>query len=430
METINTQIQKLQSGDFDKILSWLHPNTKDLSQEQQRFCHILQEFQQIFGDEASVRLFSAPGRTEIGGNHTDHQRGCVVGASIDLDIITAASPRNDNIVRFQSEGFPIFEVDLNDLTIHPEEVNQSTSLIRGIAAGLKEKGFQFGGFNAYASSNVLGGSGLSSSAAFEIMVGTLQNYLYNNGSIDPVTIAQVGQYAENKYFGKPCGLLDQAACSVGGYVAIDFYNPEKPIVEKIDFDFASCGYTMCIVDVGGSHADLTHEYAAVTSDMKTVAQYFGKEVLREVPAKDFYASMGSLREKVSDRAILRAYHFFEENIRAQEIAQALREKDFDRFKKLSTSSGQSSFMYLQNVYASSAPEEQCVSIALAASEHILKGKGAYRVHGGGFGGTIQVFVPNDMLEYYQTEIEKVTGQGTCHLLAIRPVGGVEITENK
>lgn len=426
MENTNKIIDKLQSGAYNKILSYLHPGMKNLSSEQQRYSQAIQKFNEIFGENREIRMFSAPGRTEIGGNHTDHQHGCVVAASIDLDIIAIVSPRDDNQVCFHSEGFSLDQIDLNDLSIHPEEINRSESLIRGTAAGFKEKGLKFGGFDAYSISNVLKGSGLSSSAAFEVMIGTIQNYLYNNNSMDPVLIAQLGQYAENVYFDKPSGLLDQTACSVGGYVAIDFYDPAKPIIEKINFDFSECGHTMCIIDTGGSHTDLTHEYASVVPEMKSVAHEFQKEFLRDVPADEFYKNVGSLRGKVSDRAILRAFHFFDENLRAQDIAQTLREKDFERFKVLSNASGRSSFMYLQNVYSSSSPHEQGLSVALAAAEHLLHGRGSMRVHGGGFAGTIQVFVPTEIVGEFKMAIEKVTGIDTCHLLSVRPVGGIEI----
>lgn len=377
---------------------------------------------------SSLSLFSAPGRTEICGNHTDHQHGCVVAASVDLDLAAVAAPNNEGVIRVLSEGYPMTTVSLDDLAVKEEEKNRTSALIRGVAAGLKERGFAIGGFDTYMTSNVLQGSGLSSSAAFEVAIGTLLNHLYNGGSIDPVTVAQIGQYAENVYFGKPCGLLDQMACSVGGYVAVDFYDPAKPIVEKIDFDFSGTGYTMCIVDTKGSHADLTDEYAAVPAEMRSVAACFGKEVLRQVPANDFYEAMGQLREKVSDRALLRASHFYEENLRAQEMAQALRVRDFGEFLAISNASGRSSYMYLQNVYTCKDPANQGVSLALCAAQRLLKDQGSYRVHGGGFAYTIQVFVPNEKVETFRREMEKITGEGTCHLLSIRPVGGVKIEE--
>ena len=425
MEHTQALTQRIQDGSYDSVLSYLHPGAADLSRHRQRLCQVAETFRQQFGDQP-VRLFSAPGRTEIGGNHTDHQHGCVVGASVDLDIVCAACPNGTNTVRILSEGYPMEEVDLSDLEVHPEDYNRSRALIRGVAAGLRERGFAIGGFDATMTSDVLGGSGLSSSAAYEVLLGTLFSCLFNDNAVTPIQVAQIGQYAENKYFGKPCGLLDQMSCSVGGFVAMDFYNPAAPMVDKVDFDFATTGYVMCIVDSRADHADLTDDYAAITRENRQVAQFFGKEVLRQVPAQDFYANLAQLRQQVCDRAILRAHHFFQENLRAQQIAQALREHDFASFLKLSAASGRSSFMYLQNIYSASQPLSQGVSVALAATEHLLQGQGAFRIHGGGFGGTIQVFVPQAMVEDYRQGIDAVLGEGACHLLSIRPVGGIEL----
>lgn len=415
----------LENGLLDQKLEYLYGD-KSVSLQRNRFVTVLDNFSKVFTNRLSPQLFSAPGRTEIGGNHTDHQHGCIVAASVDLDIAAAAEANGENTIRLLSEGYPMTEVDLTDLSVRENEYNQTSSLIRGVAAGMKERGYQIGGFDAYLTSNVLQGSGLSSSAAFEIMVGTILNHLFNDGVIDPIVIAQIGQYAENVHFGKPCGLLDQMSCSVGGYVAVDFYDPSKPIVEKVDFDFAKSGYTMCIVDTKGSHADLTDEYAAIPQEMKQVAAYFGKEVLRQVPAHEFYEKMGELRSVVSDRAILRASHFYEENRRAQQMAHALKTHDFDLFLKLSNESGLSSYMYLQNVYTCKDPQNQGVSIALCTAQRLLRGRGSCRVHGGGFAGTIQCFVPNEQVEEFRCEMEKITGEGTCHLLSIRPVGGIKL----
>ncbi len=418
--------EKLFSGTYDSVLTYLY-GAENVPVQQQRYAELLNKFSETFPDAESPELFSAPGRTEIGGNHTDHQHGYVVAASVDLDIASAAAKNGEGLIRVLSEGYPLTTVDLSDLKVREEEKNHTSALIRGVAAGMQERGFHIGGFDVYMTSNVLQGSGLSSSAAFEIMIGTLLNYLYNDGKVDPVTLAQIGQYAENVYFGKPCGLLDQMACSVGGYVAVDFYDPAKPIVEKIDFDFTKSGYTMCIIDTKGSHADLTDEYAAVPAEMKAVAACFGKEVLRQVPAHEFYEQMGRLRGKVSDRALLRASHFYEENIRAQEIAQALKIGDFERFLKLSNQSGLSSYLYLQNVYSCKDPQNQSVSLALCVAQRLLRGRGSCRVHGGGFAGTIQAFVPNEQVQGFRQNIEKITGEGTCHLLSIRPVGGIKLS---
>ena len=416
---------KILSGQLDSVLGSLY-GTEHIPTQKQRYADLLDKFAQTFPNASAPELFSAPGRTEIGGNHTDHQHGCVVAASVDLDIAAAAAKNDDGVIRVLSEGYPLNTVDLLDLSVRECEFNETSALIRGVAAGMKERGYEIGGFDVYMTSNVLQGSGLSSSAAFEVMMGTLLNHLYNDGKVDPVTVAQIGQYAENVHFGKPCGLLDQMACSVGGYVAVDFYDPSKPIVEKIDFDFTKSGYTMCIIDTKGSHANLTDEYAAIPGELKSVAAQFGKEVLRQIPAQSFYEKMGELRSVVSDRALLRASHFYEENIRAQEMAQALKTHDFEQFLHLSRESGLSSYMYLQNVYTCKDPQNQGVSIALCVAQRLLKGRGSCRVHGGGFAGTIQAFVPNEQVEHFRQKMEEICGEGTCHLLSIRPVGGVKL----
>ena len=386
----------------------------------------MEAYKKTFPNAAEPQFFSAPGRTEIGGNHTDHQHGCCVAASVDLDIAAAAAPNSDNCIRVLSEGYPLCVVDLGDLAVHPDQFNQTTALIRGVAAGMNERGYAIGGLDAYLSSNVLQGSGLSSSAAFEVLIGTLLNHLYNGGKIDPITIAQIGQYAENVYFGKPCGLMDQMACSVGGYISIDFGDPQKPIVKKLDYDFSQSGYTMCIIDTRCSHADLTDEYASMPEEMKSVAACFGKEVLRQVPEEAFYAQMGQLRGQVSDRALLRASHFYAENRRAQEMAQVLAAGDFEAFLRLSNASGQSSYMYLQNVYSCKDPAHQGVSLALCVAQRLLGGRGSCRVHGGGLAGTIQAFVPNEAVENFRQGMDAFLGEGSCHLLHIRPVGGYKL----
>ena len=415
----------LENGLLDQKLAYLYGESA-VAKQRNRFVTILDNFSKVFTNRQNPQLFSAPGRTEIGGNHTDHQRGCIVAGSVNLDIGAAAEANGESVIRILSEGYPMTTVDLSDLSVKEAEYNQTSALIRGVAAGMKERGYNIGGFDAYLTSDVLQGSGLSSSAAFEVMIGTILNHLFNEGNIDPIVIAQIGQYAENVHFGKPCGLLDQMACSVGGFVAVDFYDPAKPMVEKVEFDFAKSGYTMCIIDTKGSHADLTDEYAAVPAEMKQVAAQFGKEVLRQVPMKEFYDKMGELRAVVSDRALMRACHFYEENRRAQQMAHALKTYDFDAFLRISNESGLSSYMYLQNVYTCKDPQNQGVSIALCTAQRLLKGQGSCRVHGGGFAGTIQCFVPNEQVDEFRCEMEKITGEGTCHLLFIRPVGGVKL----
>ncbi len=416
---------QLESGLLDSKLAYLYGNAA-VEKQKVRYLTVLEQYRETFPQGAEPELFSAPGRTEIGGNHTDHQHGCVVAASVDMDCIAAAAKNEDGVVRLLSEGYPLIVVDLSDLSIKEEEKNQSAALIRGVAAALQERGYCFGGFDAYMTSDVLQGSGLSSSAAFEVMLGTIFNYLYNNGDISSTVVAQMGQFAENIYFGKPSGLLDQMACSVGGYVAMDFYDPSTPRVEQIDFDFSKSGYTMCIVDSNSSHAELTGEYTAVPREMKAVAAAFGKEVLRQIPAHEFYGKMAELRKQLGDRAVLRACHFYDENLRAQQIAHALKCNDFPQFLHLSKESGYSSYMYLQNVYSSQDVQQQGVSLALCNAQRLLGGRGSFRVHGGGFAGTIQCFVPNEMVPDFKERMEALCGEGTCHLMRIRPVGAVKL----
>ena len=369
-------------------------------------------------------FFSAPGRTEISGNHTDHQHGCVLAAAVNLVTVAEVTLNHFGLIRVQSEGYPVVEVDLNDLSVHEEEKNTTASLIRGVAAAFSQRGAQLEGFDARVRSSVLHGSGLSSSAAFEVLIGTICNELFFDRKLSPVEIAQVGQYAENVYFGKPCGLMDQTASSVGGMVFIDFENPDSPVVERIDFDFATAGHALCIIDSGADHADLTEEYAAIPGELKDVCTFFGKEVLRDIPEADFFAALPELRHRVPDRAILRAVHFYQENKRVQRQAQALRDGDFDTFLDLVSESGRSSWMYLQNITPTGATEHQDVAVALALCDTLLHGQGAFRVHGGGFAGTVQAFVPLEMLDSFKEGIERVLGKGKCHILAIRSEGGI------
>lgn len=416
---------KLYGGEYDSVFKTLYPNTYNGAAD--RYAKAVDEFAKLFGSCDGVRLFSAPGRTEVGGNHTDHQHGCVMAASVDLDVIAVARSNDDNIIRIKSKGFDMDVIDLSQLTPVDDETEHAAALIRGVAARFNELGYKIGGFDAYTTSNVLKGSGLSSSAAFEVLVCTLLNSLYNDGKMDSVEKAIVSQYAENVFFGKPCGLMDQMACSVGGFVSIDFKDTAKPIIEKVDFDFASVGHSLCIVDTGGCHADLTDDYAGIPTEMKAVAAFFGKDVLREVDEVEFYDKMPELRKNVSDRGILRAVHFFDDNRRAQNMRDALKNGDFEQFKAIVSDSGMSSMTLLQNVFSSSNPAEQGLSLALALTAKILGKNGAWRVHGGGFAGTIQAYVPSDLLNTYKTQIESVFGVGSCYVLNVRPVGGVEVT---
>ena len=394
--------------------------------QQERYKKLAERFEEEFSADADLRFFSAPGRTEVGGNHTDHNNGKVLAAAINLDAIAAVSTRDDGIICVNSEGYPSISVDSSDLEIKDDEAGKSTALIRGICARFKQLGYEYGGFNASVTSRVLSGSGLSSSAAYEVLIGTILNYLYNDGKISAVEIAQISQYAENVYFKKPCGLMDQTACSVGGFVQIDFENTEKPVINKVDFDIAKHGYNLCIVDTGGNHADLTGDYAAIRLEMNSVAEYFGKSVLRQVPEKDVFDNMGDIRKKTGDRAVERAIHFYNENKRVEKLADALAKGDFEAFKATIIESGKSSYMYNQNCFTLSNPDSQPVALALCLTEELLKGKGAYRVHGGGFAGTIQAFVPTEETESYVTSMKKVFGENSCYILKVRSHGGCEI----
>ncbi len=421
---VNAMKQSLLNGAYNDKFELLYTNADPAIKRYGESCD---NFAQLFGADRDVELFSAPGRTEVGGNHTDHQLGCVLAGSVNLDVIAVASKNDDMIVRVKSEGFNMDTIDLNETEPQDNEREHAASLIRGVCMGLKNLGYKIGGFDAYTTSNVLKGSGLSSSAAFEVLIGNIVNYLYNDGAVDAVTIAKIGQYAENEYFGKPCGLMDQMASSVGGFTAIDFGDKENPVINKVDFNFAETGYALCIVNTGGNHSDLTNEFAAVTSEMKDISGFFGQQYLRKVNEDDFYSKISELRILFGDRAVLRAIHFFEDNRRAVEERDALKNNDFDKFLKIVKESGRSSFMKLQNVYSSANVAEQGLTLALAISERVLGDKGACRVHGGGFGGTIQAFVPNDLLAEYKTAIERVFGEGNCYVLNIRPVGGTKIS---
>ena len=418
--------EKLASGDYDARLKAVYLSDKAVADQKERLAVIIDEYVKLFGDNENIELFSAPGRTEVGGNHTDHNHGKVLAASVDLDTVAAAVKRDDSVIVEKSFNFDALEVDISDLNIHTEEFGKSSGLIRGMCAGFVEYGYKIGGFNAASMSRVLSGSGLSSSAAYEVLIGTILNHLYNDGKVSAVDIAKIAQFAENKYFGKPCGLMDQMASSVGSFITIDFKAPSEPIIKKVNFDFASCGHALCIIDTGGDHADLTDDYAAVRGEMEQAAEVFGKSVLRDVYETEFMRNISLVREKVNDRAVLRAMHFYAENKRAEAEVKALESGDFDAFKELVTESGRSSYMYNQNVFTTKDVAHQGVSLALAMCEYLLKGKGAWRVHGGGFAGTVQAFVPVDMLDDFCEKIEAVFSKGSCHVLSIRPFGGIKL----
>ena len=418
---------KLLNGDFNKSLSYIYCG-KDTDAYVARYVKAIESFEKQFGDGKDIEIFSAPGRSEIIGNHTDHQRGKCMGASVNLDVVGVAAKNDDRIIRIKSEGYKMDVIDLKDLNFKPDEVNTSAALIRGIANRFEDMGYTIDGFDVYTTSNVLKGSGLSSSAAFEVLVGNVINDLFCAGKEDASSIAKIGQYAENKFFGKPCGMLDQMSSSVGGFVYLDFYDLKNPKFEKIDFDFSKANHSLCIVDTGGNHADLTPEYAAVTKEMNKVAGYFGKEVLIDVDVDDFYTNISKLRASAGDRAVLRSIHFLNEVERVDACAEYLKNGDFKGFKKMLVESGHSSFMYLQNVYPASLPKEQGTSLALAMCDKILDGEGAFRIHGGGFAGTIQAFVPNKKLNDFKAKIERIFGENSCYVLSVRPVGGYKLAE--
>ena len=382
-------------------------------------------FAATFGG-APERYFSAPGRTEIGGNHTDHQRGRVLAGAVNLDTVAAVRTNGTNIIRIQSKGYPMSVVDLANLEPVETEINATPALIRGVAARFAQLGCKVAGFDAYCESTVLPGSGLSSSAAYEVLIGTIINHLFFSGKASQPEIAMIGQYAENVFFGKPCGLMDQTASAVGNLVTIDFFDRDNPVIEPVDFDFASCGHALCIIDSGADHADLTEEYAAIPGEIKAVAAYFGKEVLTQIDENEFFANIPALRQACGDRAVMRCIHFYQENARVPLQVAALREGNFDRFLALVKQSGYSSYMYLQNVIPAGYKAHQDVAVALGLCEHLLGGRGAYRVHGGGFAGTIQAFVPFDILDTFVAGMDGILGSGACHVLRIRSQGGVEM----
>ncbi len=409
-----------------------------LSYQEERIRKAAENFSRHFPQTEDIHVFSAAGRSEIGGNHTDHQRGHVLAASLNIDSLAIASAVSANVITLHSEGYDTYTIDLDNLDVTEDEMGSTASLIRGVAAGFSKKGFSIGGFNAYVTSDVLGGSGLSSSASFESLIGVILSGLYNNDRVSTVDIAKIGQYAENHYLGKPCGLMDQMACSVGGFVHIDFassgdgdafFDDSYPHIERIDFDPADYGYTLVITDTKASHADLTDEYASIPEEMKKVARYFGKEVLSEVEEEEFIKKLPEIRKVTGDRACLRAIHFFGENKRVQVEAEALREKDFDKFMRRFGASSRSSFEYLQNIYSAKDPHQQGMSLALAISEHVLRSPlyGTARVHGGGFAGTIQTFVKTGYADEYMRAMNDLLGEGASQKYSIRKYGCVRIS---
>lgn len=409
---------------IDSTLEKLY-GSKAVPMQRERYEKAEKAFKELFGDTEPM-IFSASGRTEISGNHTDHNRGKVLAAAVSLDVIAFAVPTDDGVITVKSEGFPQDTVDISDLSVREADKNTSAALIRGVADGLKRDGFKIGGFKAYTTSNVLKGSGISSSAAFEVLIGTVLSHMYNDGAVSPVKIAQIAQYAENVHFGKPSGLMDQMASSVGGFIEIDFADPANPVINSIDYDFAKSGHNLCIVDTKGSHADLTPEYAAIPAEMKSVAEFFGKSELRDITREQLLNSIAEVRKVCGDRAVSRAFHFFDENERVDKAAAALGKGDFEAFLREISASGNSSFKYLQNIFAVTNTREQGMVLGLYTAERVLNGRGACRVHGGGFAGTIQAFVPDDLLDKFTSDMEQLFGEGSCYHLYIRPLGGTRI----
>ena len=423
MQKLGAVRRALEAGELDEALSRLM--CRDIAAGRRRVAELLDGFQQSFGagEDTLIALCSAPGRTEICGNHTDHQHGRVLAAAVDLDFLACAALNGTDTIRLQSQGWPLVEVRLDDRGPREEERETTAALVRGMAMEAMERGYSVAGFDVYATSEVLPGSGLSSSAACEVLLGVVENHLFCGDELDPVTIAQMGQKAENLYFGKPSGLMDQTASSVGGAVASDFADPAAPVVRALQVDLSGLGYALCIIDSGASHADLTGEYAAVPQEMGAVAAFFGKKVLREVEEADVLAALPRLRAAVGDRAVLRALHFFADDRRVEQEADALARGDMDAFLALVDQSGRSSWELLQDITPIGAVKEQAMAVALAIAARALDGQGACRVHGGGFAGTIQAFVPLPILDDFRARVEGALGAGSCHVLSIRPVGG-------
>src|SRR6056297_430493 len=427
MTKITSLIEKIDGGKNSLFQELYGTDAGVLKEQAERYAGLMNDFKKTY-DTDDVELFSSPGRTEIGGNHTDHNFGRVLAGAVNLDNIAVAAPNGTNVIRVKSTGYPDFEVDLSDLEIDKSNFYTSNSLVKGMCAGMKENGYKIGGFDACIEGRVPKGSGLSSSASFEVLIGAIISELFNDGKMPAVENAIIGQWAENNYFGKPCGLMDQTACSVGGLITIDFKDPADPVVKEVDFDFVSTGFSLVITDVGGGHDDAASqaEYASLPTEMKSVAAELGATVLREVTLEQIVEKIPPLRKKTGDRAILRAYHFQKDNQRVVDQVAALEKDDFQAFLKMVVDSGYSSYMYNQNIFDVVHKHEQVVSLALALSEMVLKGSGAWRVHGGGFGGTIQAFVPQDKLSEYVKTLEHVYGEGSCHKLFIRNQGAIKL----
>ena len=418
-------ISEIENGNYDNLFLDIYVDEDKISYQKQRYVNAIESYIEEFGED-DVEIYSAPGRSEVGGNHTDHQHGEILAASINLDAIGIVKKTDDMKVSILSKGYTLTTISLENLDMQEEEKETTIALIKGVVAGLANRGYKIGGFKAYITSDVLIGAGLSSSAAYETLIGNIVSGLYNNMSVLAEEIAIIGQFAENVYFGKPCGLMDQMACSVGNMVHVDFADINNPKVEKVTFDLNKYGYSLCITDTKGSHADLTADYAAVPEEMKKVAAFFGKEVLLGLTVDDILENIVKVREQVGDRGVLRTLHFIRENERVQKEVSYLSDEDIEGFLKTVAASGNSSYKYLQNVYSNADVQHQNVSLALAISEDFLGDNGVSRVHGGGFAGTIQAFVKNDIVIEYQKIMDMVFGQGACSVLKIRKYGGMKV----
>lgn len=426
MQNIMSVRESLEQGSLDQRIKEIYVDEQRVPYNRERYIRAIDRFTELFPSEKEIEIYSAPGRSEVCGNHTDHQNGMVLATSINLDAIAIVAKAEELVIRLVSGDFPMEEVDVADLSMKEEEQSTTTALIRGVAAGMKERGHKVGGFTAYITSDVLMGAGMSSSAAFESLIGTILSGLYNDMKVSSIEIAQIGQYAENIYFGKPCGLMDQMACSVGGMIFIDFKEKEHPEVRQVHTDFEKAGLSLCIVDTKGSHADLTPDYAAVPAEMNQVAQALGREHLREVPRETFFKELPKLWKETSGRAVLRAIHFYEEEERVLRGVKSLEESDYPGFLSVIRASGDSSAKYLQNIYSPKDVDSQNVTVALAVSESILGENGVCRVHGGGFAGTIQAFVKNEAVAAYKEQIEAIYGDDSCHVLKVRLQGGIRV----
>lgn len=426
MQNIMSVRESLEQGSLDQRIKEIYVDEQRVPYNRERYIRAIDRFTELFPSEKEIEIYSAPGRSEVCGNHTDHQNGMVLATSINLDAIAIVAKAEEPVIRLVSGDFPMEEVDVADLSMKEEEQSTTTALIRGVAAGMKERGHKVGGFTAYITSDVLMGAGMSSSAAFESLIGTILSGLYNDMKVSSIEIAQIGQYAENIYFGKPCGLMDQMACSVGGMIFIDFKEKEHPEVRQVHTDFEKAGLSLCIVDTKGSHADLTPDYAAVPAEMNQVAQALGREHLREVPRETFFKELPKLWKETSGRAVLRAIHFYEEEERVLRGVKSLEESDYPGFLSVIKASGDSSAKYLQNIYSPKDVDSQNVTVALAVSESILGENGVCRVHGGGFAGTIQTFVKNEAVAAYKEQIEAIYGDDSCHVLKVRLQGGIRV----